>query len=41
MAKEKQEIKVQVEYGEKDLKEILEEILKEKYASYIAGSGED
>ncbi len=36
----KQEIKVTVEYGDKDLKEILKEILKDKYETYLSRKDE-
>lgn len=37
--KKEEKIKVQIEYGDKDLKNLLTEILKEQYIKYI-GSDE-
>lgn len=38
--KKEENIEVQIEYGEGDLKELLIEILKEQYIEYMAGSDE-
>lgn len=36
-----QNVKIQVEYGKKDLKEILKELLKEHYINYITSKGDE